>query len=270
MKRLALVTSLYDLAKRGSTGHRTVDWLFANSGFVLELDRELVIFTDPELETELRKRRGSRYTKIVPVSFEKLLRRDRRVAAMQGILQGDINKVKVTPAYVQLMWSKYAMLGIAHEITHASHLGWIDLSITHVAKRPPEDVDIFADPPDTPRVHVLRCFGKLDVDQPDYWRSVQGHIAGGLVVGSRDRISALANDFWDAVDRALALGLAPLDEGLLSYAVAQRPSDFSYSYGDYEDILRNHDKPRGGAAHRAWILRDAIERGLPGRDGWSR
>jgi hypothetical protein len=260
---LALVTSLYDLVRRGSTEHRTIDWVFANSGFVLGLDRELVIFTEPELETELRKRRGNRPTKIVPFPFEKLLRVDREAAAERGALQYNACKTKVTAAYVQLMWSKYAMLEEALDITSASHIGWIDLGITHVAKIPPDGVDVFADPSDAPRVHALRCFDKREVDAPDYWLAVRGHLAGGLIVGARDRMRDLIGDFWVAVDRAISMGLAPLDEGLLSYVVGQRIGGFSFSYGDYEDILRNHDMPRGGEDHCRWIVEDARARGLP-------
>jgi tetratricopeptide (TPR) repeat protein len=267
VKTLTFVTSLYDLVKRGSTEHRTFDWLFAHADFVLGLDRELVIFTDPELETELRKRRGSRRTKIVPVSFEKLLSADRVAAVARGALQRNAHRLKVTPSYVQLMWAKYAMLDMALEITSTSHLGWIDMGITHVAKLPPEGVDVFADPSDAPRVHVLRCFGKRDVDAMDYWYSVQGHLAGGLVVGARGRMRDLIDDFWNATDRAISMGLSPLDEGLLSYVVGQDPSRYAYSYGDYEDILRNHDLSRGGEGHCKWIVEDAINRGLPSMMG---
>jgi len=260
---IALITCLYDLAKRGSTEHRSVAWMLDNAGYVLSLDHELVIFTDPELEDMVRKARGDRPTKIVSLPFEKLLRADRAAAVTQGTLQQNARKTKVTPAYVQLMWSKYAMLELALEITSANHIGWIDLGITHVAKLPPEGVDVFADPPDAPRVHVLRCFSKQDVDRPDYWQNVQGHLAGGLIVGARERMRDLARDFWVAAHHAIRMNLSPLDEGLLSYVVGQRPGDFSYSYGDYEDIVRNHDQPRGGEDHRAWIVQDAQERGLP-------
>lgn len=265
MKQLSLVTCIYDLVKRGSASHRTIGWMLDNAGFVLEQDRELVIFTDPDadLEAELRDRRRDRPTKIVAVPLEDLLPPDRAAAAAKGSLQVNALRTKVTAPFVQLMWSKYAMLERALAVTDASHLGWIDLGITHVGKPPPEGVDVFADPPDKLRVHVLRMFSKADVDHPDYWRSVHGHLAGGLVVGSREAVGSLVHDFWRALDRAISLGLSPLDEGLLSYIVGQRLGDFSYSYGDYEDILRNHDTPRGGDAHRAWIVSDARSRGLP-------
>ena len=265
MKQLALVTCVYDLVKRGSAAHRTVDWMLDNAAFVLGQDRELVIFTDPDpaLEAKLRDLRGDRPTKIVAVPLEALLRADRCVAAKSGALPLNGSATKDRPAYVQLTWSKFSMLEMALDATSASHVGWIDFSITHVAKLPPEGVDVFADPPDAPCVHVLRCFGKDDVDHSGYWRQVQGHLAAGLVVGARDRIRDLAADFWRATDRAISMGLSPLEEGLLSYVVGQRPGDFSYSYGDYKDILRNHDEPRGGDEHRRWIVSDARSRGLP-------
>lgn len=262
-KTLAFVTSFYDLTKRGSTEHRTIDWMLEKSAFVLGMDRELVIFTDPELEDELRKRRGDRRTKIVPIPFEKLIGKDRVSATERGRLQDNARRTKVTPAYVQLMWAKYAMIQMALEITSTSHLGWIDMSITHVGTLPPVGVDVFADPSDKARVHVLRCFTKADVDHPGYWHNVQGHLAGGLVVGARARMRDLARDFLQAVDTATSMGLAPLDEGIISYVVGQRPNDYSYSYGDYEDILRNHDESRGGERHRAWIISDAQSRGIP-------
>ncbi len=263
MKNLALVTCLYDLVKRGSTQHRTVDWIFENSGFVLGLDRELVIFTEPETEAAFRTRRGDRPTTIVTKPFEELLRLDRAAAALRGAKPRNANAAKDTPVYGQLTWAKFAMLEAALKITSAPYIAWIDLAITHVAKTPPAGIDIFADPSDRVRVHVLRCFDKRDVDHPDYWCNVRGHLAGGLVIGGRDQVQELVGDFWKAADRAISMGLSPLEEGLLSYVVGQRPGDFTYSYGDYEDILRNHDAPRGGEAHRSWIVEDATARGLP-------
>ena len=261
-KKLAFVTCLYDLVKRGSSEHRSIDWMIENAGYVLGLDYELVIFTDPELELKVRALRGDRRTKIVPIPYEKLLGGTRCAAIVGGTLQHNARKSKVTSSYVQLMWAKYAMLEMALEITTASHVGWIDLGITHVAKLPLEGDDVFADPSDRPRVHVLRCFDKRDVDSPAYWLNVQGHLAGGLVVGARADMRELIRDFWKATDLAIARKLAPLDEGLLSYVVAQRSDDFSYSYGDYEDIVRNHDGNRFGEVHRAWIVDDARSRGL--------
>lgn len=260
-KSLALVTCLYDLAKRGSAQHRTVDGMLGNAEFVLGLDRELVIFTDPELEVELLRRREGRPTKVVSLPFEKLLRSDRAAAVLAGRRPLNANPRKDTSTYVQLTWTKFAMLEAALEITSSSHVGWIDLGITHVAVLPPEDVDIFANPSDRPKVHVLRTFDRSDVSAPDYWMHIQGHVAAGLVVGARGLMRDVIGDFWLACDRARSRGLAPLEQELLSYVVGQRPGRFAYSFGDYEDILRNHDERRGGEGHCQWIVADALARG---------
>lgn len=261
-KTLTFVTCLYDLVKRGSAQHRTVDWMLAKGAYVLELDCPLIIFTEPELEAEILRRRGGRPTQIVTAPFETLLGEARIVASVRGALQDNASRWKVTPVYVQLMWAKYAMLERALELAQSSHLGWIDLGIAHVAKLPSVERNIFANPSDLPRVHVLRCFNKREVDHPGYWRNVQGHLAGGLIVGRCDHVRRLITDFFGAVQRAASLGLAPLDEGLLSYVVGQHPSTFSYSYGDYEDILRNHEEMLHGGTHCKWISEDAQLRGM--------
>jgi tetratricopeptide (TPR) repeat protein len=261
-KSLALVTCLYDLVKRRSAQqHRTVDGLLANADFVLGLDLELVIFTDPELESELRRRRAGRPTKIVAVPFEKLLRSDRSVDALRGQLPFNANPNKDTPVYVQFTWAKFAMLEASLEITNKTHVGWIDLGITHIAIPPPDGVNIFADPSDRPKIHVLCTFDETDVSAPDYWHLIRGHVAGGLFLGARGLMRDLVNDFWRACDKARSLGLSPLEEALLSYVVGQRRFGFAYSFGDYEDILRNHDQARGGDRHCQWIVNDALARG---------
>lgn len=261
-KQLTFVTCVYDLTTRGWVGHRTADWMLANSRSVLEMRRDLIVFTDPQLEPMVRDRCGPS-VKIIAVPFEQLLGSDRVAASQRGAFQQNALKPRKSPPYVQLMWAKYAMLEMALEMSKTSHLGWIDVSISHVAKPPPDGVDVFADPSDLPHVHVLRCFSKRDVDHPDYFRYVQGHLAGGLVVGAHDHMRDLIRGFWAALDRATSLGLAPLDEELLTYVAGQHIDNFSYSYGDYEDIMRNHDTPRGGATHRQWIVDDARQRGLP-------
>lgn len=269
LNQLTFVTCLYDLVRRGSPLHRTVDWMFEHGSFVLGMDRPLIIFTDPdpEVEARLREARGSRPTTIVPIAFEELLGYVYAEAAAKGTKQCNTNADKVTAPYIQLMWAKYAMLAYAlGERAHVStyFVGWIDLAIQHVAKLPPDGVDVFAFPTERPRVHALRCFTKAEVGAPDYWYYVRGDLAGGLVVGGRRSMAKLVDAFSAALDLAVARGLAPLDEGLLSYVVGQHPESFTYSYGDYEDILRNHDIQRGGARHCDWIRSDAQQRGLPG------
>ena len=73
---LILVTSLYDLSKRGSDRHRTVDWLLDHGRFVLGLPHELAVFTEPELADVLRARRSARSTTILTPPLEDLVSPD--------------------------------------------------------------------------------------------------------------------------------------------------------------------------------------------------
>jgi len=260
MAELTFVTCLYDLSKRG-TNHRSIDWLFANSGFVMSLEHELVIFTEPELEQEILKRRAGRPTRVQLIPFETLLTPARAEGARRGHRQSNTTASKVTATYVQLMWAKYAMLERALTLSQPTHLAWIDVGITHVAKTAPDlAAQIFEKPSALPKFHMLRYFDMTDTIIPSYWYTLHGHLAGGLVVGEVGRMRGLITAFWSAVDLAIENALAPVDEAILSYLAAQQPDRYAFSYGDYCDILRNHDRVRSGIGHLLWQARDAKER----------
>ena len=266
-----LVTCLYDLQKRNVNQHRTVPWMIERGRAVLELPQELVIFTDPELAGLVADLRKDLPTQVVAdCPLKELLDPEVRSLIGKGRLQGNARKEKVTHGYVELMWAKYAMLKYALLKTGGGEggdkVGWIDLAIAHVAKVPPDLARILDDDgwlKEGPRIraHALRLFDARDVSDPGYWENVQGHLAGGLVVGDRSSMWSLTNLFFDAAKKALGMGLAPLDEGVLSYIAGTNPALFALSYGDYEDILRNHDRVRGGHRHLGWMLNDARERG---------
>jgi len=263
MKQLGLVTCLYDLTRRGALGHRSVAWLLEHGGFAIDFPGDLFVFTESELAPVIADRRGPRPTVISTDRFEDALGADRCRAIAAGRIQGNARRDKVSAVYVQLMHAKYDLVArvVAQAPDRITHLGWIDLAVTHVAHPPPAGVDVFADPPDLPRVHMLRYFDRSDTAAPEYHHEVRGHLAGGLVVGERARIGRLCRAFRDTAGRALARGLAPLDEGILTEVVSRDPDGYSYSYGDYCDLLANHDQIRGGDAHLAWEAKDAIARG---------
>lgn len=254
-----LVTCIYDLAKRGAGQHRTVDWMFANSAYVMGMPQQLVVFCDPELADEVKKRRGDRPTFIERIPLERLSAHAQRGAIESAALQVNASKTKVTPTYVELMWAKYSMIDVA--ITRLpdepNPIGWIDFAITHVAK--PAPYSIFdGDYSSGIRAHAMRLFNAETVSHHNYWRNVHGHLSGGLVIGDVVMMLWLVDAFFLASKKALDRGLAVLDEGILSYLAGTEPARFRLSYGDYEDILLNHDRIRGGYDHLSWMLDTAI------------
>src|ERR1700730_680935 len=97
------VTCLYDLATRGHASHRTVDWLFAHSAYVMEMPHQLAVFCDPELATEVKKRRHDRPTVVFDCPLEDLSAHGHRSNIEKATLQENASKTKVAPAYVELM-----------------------------------------------------------------------------------------------------------------------------------------------------------------------
>jgi hypothetical protein len=270
MKNITFVTCIYDLAKRGHASHRTVDWMFAHSAYVMNLPYPLVVFCDPELADEVRKRRGDRNTICVTMPYEDLYitsgcRDAIRAAIRAAKLQDNARRDKVTPAYVELMWAKYAMLDEMIVDTDVvgdrrDAIGWIDFAITHVAKPAPYEVFEGPDYNDHKvRVHAMRLFDRAYVRScGDYFANVHGHLSGGLVVGHPRDVDHVVSAFFETAQIALKRGRAVLDEGLLSYFASYKPHWFSFSYGDYCDILTNFGKVRTGKDHLRWMLDTAM------------
>jgi hypothetical protein len=143
---------------------------------------------------------------------------------------------------------------------YASHFGWVDLGIVHVADTGgPASVEPFADPSDPVRMHMLRYFDTNSVQVPAYWQHLQQNIAGGFFVGSKPNMQHLVKAFWEGIDVALKHGYRPLELDILPYVALQEPDRFAFSYGDYQDIFRNHVRPRRNGTHVIWIMSSARE-----------
>ena len=270
MGTLHFVTALFELPAVGGKHHRTIDGILANAGFVFQqanLGRHVDIFCDVASFERLKAFAVAHRSEYdfdnvhmhvcTPIVVDK--------DDFNLVLQANDNPVKVHHHYVELMRRKYKF--VQEVLSYAeparasrTHLAWIDLGITHVATLPPPDVDIFLDLPRTLRVHMLRYFDLRETTAPDYLHHVQGHLAGGLVVGTRATMEALAIAF-DAADRdARANKRAVLDEGLLSKVVMESMGrNVEYSVGDYRDMLVNYDTLRV-AKHVAWMIEDARAR----------
>lgn len=267
MSKLTLVTCLFDLGRREATSWRGIDDYFRFGEFVLGLDQDIVFFVDPEMESRIlegRQRHGRlARTRVIPIGLEDLscakylesIRKTRRAS--------NANPVKDTPIYTMLGWSKLELLERAAALDpfSASHLGWIDFGIAHVARTTaPASVEPFANPPDLVRLHMTKYFDESDVRDYAYWDLNHSHLAAGFIVGSVPNIRALAASFWTMAETALANNYGPTEECLLSVIVAREPRRFSFSNGGYRDILLNHAILRGGGRALFGQMRDACIR----------
>lgn len=269
MSKLTLVTCLYDLVRREGSAWRQIEDYFRFGEFVLGLDQDIVFFTDPDLAVRIQERRRSlgyeHRTRIIPLPLEDLGCAKYLPQIRKARPGKNWSPQKETPSYALLTWSKLEMIErvAATDPFGSSHLGWIDFGLAHVAKTtPPASTEPFSNPSDAIRFHVLRYFGERTVQSADYWDYVQGHLAAGFFQGSKENMRELASSFWPVVETALANNYRPNEEGILPCIIARDPRKFSFSYGDYTDILLNHVKMRRGGEHLLWQMRDARERGV--------
>jgi hypothetical protein len=267
MPRTTLVTALFDLARReGGAARRTpADYLDA-ADFVLGIDRDLVVFVDPELRDPITERRdaaglGDR-TMIVAVDLErtKALRHlpaIREARRRHPLLGSD--PTKDTPLYTVLGWAKFDLVGRAMELEpEADHLAWIDLGL---AGRPDPCDDVFAAPRDHVTLLQMRGFRAADLADPSYFTHLHGHLAGGYISASRDNWTHLASSFRAAAEAALADGFAASDEQLLPHLVLADRDLFELRPGDYPAILANHLKLRTSGENLRFQMRSAREAG---------
>jgi FkbM family methyltransferase len=266
VKKLTLVTGLFDLAARDGTNRRSADEYLQLGSFVFALDQDIIFFADPPLAAKIRAQRQLHgkldRTTIVPISFEDLTCQHLKSAVEQTRSPQNLNAEKDTVNYTLLGWSKFELLdrAITYDPFGASHFAWIDLGIAHVVDTGgPASVEPFEDPSDLVKLHMLRYFSADTVRVPEYWQQLQQNVAGGFFVGSKANMKDLTTAFWRAIDLAIGQGCRPLELDVLPYLAVQEPERFAFSYGDYPDILRNHTRVRRNGGHLLWIMRAARE-----------
>jgi hypothetical protein len=265
-KKLTLVTGLFDLAARDGTNRRSVDEYLRLGEAILALDQDLICFADPPLVDRIRARReahgyGDR-TSVVPLAFEQLACFRHKAAAEAATQPSGLNPDKDTVNYALLGWAKFELIERALDKNpfDATHFAWVDLGVTHVADLGgPASTEPFIDPSDRIKLHMLRYFGPETVKTPEYWQQLQQNVAGGFFVGEASNMRFLVTAFWRAINLALSHGRRPLELDILPYLAVQAPERFTFSYGDYPDLFRNHVRLRRNGGHLLWIMRAARE-----------
>ena len=268
MRRLTLVTALFDLAARERNTHRTtIAQYLRRSRWLCELDVDLVVYGDPGAVASIAAARraaghGDR-TAPRPVRLEELTAH-RALPAIEAarrrrpILNG--NPLKDTPLYAVLQRAKFELLerALAEDPFRCSHLAWVDAGLS---SRPHPGDAVFSEPTDRVTLHVMRGFraGDLD-DRAAYLEYLRGYVAAGYLAGGRDAIAALSASFATEAAAILDDGWAASDEQLLPILALAAGDSFAFSYGGYDGILLNHLRVRGSHGNLMFQLRDARAR----------
>lgn len=270
---LTLVTVLFDLARREGSGRRTAQHYLEAAAWLLAVDRDLVVYADPEIAPDVAQRRVSHghedRTAVVPLALEEVAAY-RHLAAIQRAhatrYPGGRDAEKDTPLYTVVLWARFDLVedAIARHVRGDGPVALIGLDLSG---RPHPRDDPFAEIPDGIRALLLCGFGADVVD--DRWAFCErcsGRIGAGFVTGGQAAWRALAASVRREAESALAEGLAPTDEQLLTFVAAREPDRFALYPGSHEDILSNARRLRTGAGALALQLRAA--RSHDGRSAW--
>jgi len=272
MEELTLVTCWWDLEARGAEkGRRDFEKL---SRPVLGLNLPMVIYCDPWVADKIAKIRSDTYggrafsTHIVSMRFEateavKLW--GERIKTCE--LPKKRNVPKDTHMFFNMGWGKPLLMDQVAKLNpfNTPVIGWIDLAISHPNAASEESIGELAhykwDGDPRVRLHALRCFHGFP-ERSDFYQAIWGLIAAGFMVGSPSEITKFAEKFRAEVGRVLEGGHATIDEELLASLANREPEAYTYSYGNYCDILRNHQGPIHNRDYLRWMMKDAHERGF--------
>lgn len=266
---LTLVTCWWDLESRGADKGRRD---FATLGeHVLSLPIPMVIFCDPWVSDSIKSKRNTKIpTTIIDIPLEKLewfSRWNDKVRTCS--LPGNRNMPKDSHTFLAMGWSKPGMmLEVARNNPHSTtHVGWIDLGIYHALSyegtRPNNslcDLSNFDHTDDKIRFHVLRCIDGIPA-KSDYYHNIWCLVAAGYIVGSCEKVIEFANDFSEEAERVIAGGHVSIDEDLFAMLIHKAPEKYTYSYGNYCDILSNHHQVKTNEDYLRWMVEDARGRG---------
>ncbi len=269
MREQTFVSAVYNLVRRDGTVRRSPEVLLQHGAYLLSLPVPLVLFVDPEFEEpcwEARRRLGlEALTRVVVRPLDEfdlaalvpLLPRFRMAVNVDSV-------VKETPWFQVLMWSKFDMVAEAIESNPfgTEHFAWLDFAVAHVAVPP------LTPPGPSEKIAMLEMMpvAPSEVeDRAEFYCYERGRMAGGFFWGSGEALLHLRSRFSAELAAALALGLRPNEQMVLSLLSALEPDLFEMYYGDYAQILLNWDGPRrravalrGGGNAVAGAERDGV------------
>lgn len=256
-----LVTCWWDLESRGENKRRD----FGNLGkFVLNLPYPIIIFCDPWIVDELWKYRKDNIV-FISMPFEQTKIVQNYMKKIESCtLPLNRNRPKDTHTFIAMGWNKPWLMAEAARFNpfNTTHIGWIDLGISHAIPDNKLQIDIFDRVEENVNFHVLRCVGNFPANN-NYYDNIMCLIAAGYIIGNTKNIIDFEKDFEKEIENVLKGGKISIDEDLLASLVYKNPNKYTYSYGNYEDILTNHKEIKTNGKYLLWMLEDALSRNQP-------
>ena len=253
-----LVTGYFDLTKLPDASteirSRSPEWyLDVHGTSVLSLDKDLVIFCDPEFEERIWQARPSflhHRTRVVPMSFEDfpLTKYRSRIIENRGGALTCPSDPRDTASYYLFCMARYAMVKQAIDFNpfNSTHFCWIDLGIERMGFNNlihlDEALGVY-------RNRFSTCFidyvpRGLVEDLPAYFGGSacwgRCSMASGFFSGRADYMQRFCNEIEVEFLTCLAAGFGHADEQLYPRIYFRRPELFDWYIGDYTEVITNY------------------------------
>lgn len=243
MSNVTIVTGFFDL---GDTT-RSVDWYMDKGKFLLEVDNDMIIFTDSKCYPTIYKIREKFINKTKFIlkelsDFELYKYRDK---ITENRKDDELYKnTRNTSDYFVLVSSKFEMLKISIELNifNSTHFIWIDFGILntkHTKKGMIENIiDCIRDKFSCCYIHYRDI--NFMKNYSNWHRYFQCGIAGGVLSGNIEHLLKVYKLFTTKFINVVEQGYGRAEEQILTEVEAENKDLFDVYPGDYYSVLANY------------------------------
>jgi hypothetical protein len=249
-----LITAYFDLTKcpdaSESIKKRDGNYYLEHSKGTLSLDKNLVIFCDPEYEEKLRELRPAHLlekTKFYPISFEDMeLTRYRNKIIENRKKNPYYFDDRNTASYYLFCMSRYTAIQkiIEENPFHTSHFGWINICMERMGPKNLENLDIalslYRDKFSTCYIDYIPPYHTNLNYLKEYYQWGRCSMCSGFFTGNREYMYRFCQYIKQKFLDFLEEGYGHADEQLFLAVYFDHPELFEFYYGDYQQMITNY------------------------------
>lgn len=278
-----MVTGYFDLTKKYDANDAikarpTTHYIDEHGTSTLSLDKNLIVYCDPDLEEKIWKIRPEwlhARTHVIPTLFEELplTRHQARIIENRGGISGCRADPRNTASYYLFCMARYSMLkhAIASNPFSSTHFSWINICIERMGFNNLIHLD---EALGVQRDRFSTCWidyipKEIVENLPRYFGEggckhcvASCSMCSGFFTGRADYMRAVCDRLEEEFLRCLGAGYGHADEQLYPLVYFKDPELFDWYCGDYSDMVTNYagvyEHPERPIAH---LIRNSLAAG---------
>lgn len=247
-----LVTAYFDLTKchdaSSEIKKKDGNYYLNHAKGCLSIDRNMVIFCDPEYEQSIwniRPKNLHSKTLVIPISFEDMKMTKYRSKIIQNRIDNPYHfDNRNTASYYLLCMARYD--AIKHVIDrnpfNSTHFAWINICIERMGPKNLENLDQALN---QYRNKFSTCYinyipPHFTLYLKDYYSWGRCSLCSGFFTGNKENMYTFCNKIEEAFINTLEKGYGHADEQLFLMVYYNNPELFDFYYGDYQQMITNY------------------------------